>query len=263
LRGRVSSGQLVGVRRRNQETTYLATRPITIAHRSTKLNVTDTPIKIKTKPTCKAVIFDLDGVITSTDDDHYRAWKAIADKSGLAFDRTINQELRGVSRTESLKIILKHNKRTLADDEIKKLCDEKNEIYRSFLTELTPKDILPNIEALLKQLKEKNMRIGLASASRNARTILSNLKLTHYFDVIVDAKDLIRPKPDPEIFARVADALGFYPEECTGVEDAKAGIEAINASMMKAVGIGDAVDPDECDVHRKDTRTLTIEDLLF
>lgn len=246
-----------------EETTYQATGPITIAHRSTKLNVTDTPITIKTKPTCKAVIFDLDGVITSTDDDHYRAWKAIADKNGLAFDRTINQELRGVSRTESLKIILKHNNRTLADEEIKKLCDEKNEIYRSFLTELTPKDILPNIEALLKQLKEKNMRIGLASASRNARTILSNLKLTHYFDVIVDAKDLIRPKPDPEIFARAADALGFYPEECTGVEDAKAGIEAINAAMMKAVGIGDAVDPDECDVHRKDTGLLTIEDLLF
>ena len=104
------------------------------------------------------MIFDLDGVITSTDDDHYRAWKAIADKNSLAFDRTINQELRGVSRTESLKIILKHNNRTLADEEIKKLCDEKNEIYRSFLTELTPKDILPNIEALLKQLKEKNMR---------------------------------------------------------------------------------------------------------
>jgi len=112
-------------------------------------------------------------------------------------------------------------------------------------------------------LKEKNMKIGLASASQNARTILSNLKLTHYFDVIVDAKDLIKPKPDPEIFARAADALGFYPEECTGVEDAKAGIEAINAAMMKAVGIGDAVDPAECDVHRKDTRMLTIEDLLF
>jgi beta-phosphoglucomutase len=209
------------------------------------------------------VIFDLDGMITSTDDDHYRAWKAIADRNCLAFDRTINQMLRGVSRMESLKIILKHNKRTLPDDEIKKLCDEKNEIYRSFLTELTPKDILPNIEALLKQLKEKNIKIGLASASQNARTILDHLTITHYFDVIVDAKDLIKPKPDSEIFARAADALGFYPEECTGVEDAKAEIETINQAMMKAVGIGDAVDPAECDVHRKDTRMLAIEDLLF
>ena len=248
---------------KQDETTYQATKPITIQHRSTSLLITEEPQSINTKPSCKAVIFDLDGVITSTDEYHYQAWKTIAKKHNLTFDRTINQELRGVSRTESLKIILTHNNKMLTEDEIQTLCDEKNEIYRSSLTNLTPKDILPNIEAILKELRKRGIKIGLASASQNAQTILTNLALTDSFDVVVPAKDLIKPKPDPEIFARAADMLGLYPEECTGVEDAKAGIQAIRDAMMRVVGIGDAVEKEACDVHRKDTTTLVVEDLLF
>ncbi len=235
------------------ETTYSSNKSITIKHRSNEIRVTPKPISIPTKPTCKAVIFDLDGVITSTDEYHYQAWKTIADKNNLTFNRTINEELRGVSRRESLKIILKYNKKELSEEAQKKLSDEKNEMYRSSLTELSEQDILPNSKNLLIQLRERGIKIALASASENARTILKNINLTDYFDAIVDAKDLIKPKPDPEIFVRAANLLGLYPEECTGVEDAQAGIEAIKEAMMKPVFI-DKEHP---------TEKLTIEELLF
>ena len=141
--------------------------------------------------------------------------------------------------------------------------EQKNAWYRSSLEDLTPEHILPGVVALLKNLRKRGVRTAIASASRNAPFILSRLELTDAFDVIVPAQDVALGKPDPEVFARAADMLGLYPEECTGVEDAPAGIEAIKSALMHAVGVGGAIDPATCAVHVPDTSQLTVDMVLF
>ncbi len=244
-----------------EQTSYQYDGHLNVYHHSTHLEVID-EITVKTDAQIKSVIFDLDGVITSTDEYHYRAWKRLSDEMNWEFDRELNQQLRGISREASLQVILDYNNTSLTQEEVGLLTDKKNAWYKESLYSLSEKDILPGIKELLIDLQRRGITTAVASASKNATFILERLELTTLFTHIVDARDVIKGKPDPEVFIRAALALGVLPCECVGVEDAPSGIVAIKSAMMKSVGVGDAVDAAMCDVHVKDTSTLTREVLL-
>jgi len=208
----------------------------------------------------KAVIFDLDGVVTDSAVYHYRAWKRIAEKLEIPFDETYNEKLKGVSRMESLNLILDNGKGhdSYTEEEKEKLTFEKNEYYRELIRQITPKDLLPGIGELLVELKEAGISVGLASVSRNAEFIIRQLNVQEKFDYIADAAKVARSKPYPDIFLDCATHLDALPSECIGVEDAKAGIEAIKRAGMKAVGVGNAKQMQEADLILNGTGELSL-----
>ncbi|HBR34906.1 MAG TPA: beta-phosphoglucomutase [Firmicutes bacterium] len=187
-----------------------------------------------------AVIFDLDGVIVSTDDCHYRAWQQLADEEGIYFDAEINQRLRGVSRMDSLEIILERADRNYTNEEKKVLADRKNAYYRELIQALTPDNILPGVGPILAGLKEHGIKIAVGSSSKNTPLILDRIGLKDYFDAVADGNDLSKSKPDPEVFLLAAERLGVPPEHCVVVEDADAGVEAALAAGMRVLGVGAA-----------------------
>jgi beta-phosphoglucomutase len=188
----------------------------------------------------KAVLFDLDGVIVSTDEFHYRAWKALAERGGIEFSRKDNDRLRGVNRAESLEIILEKAHRAYSAEEKAAMAEEKNGIYRELLQSLSPKDILPGIPAALDLLKGAGVKTAIASSSRNAAYILEKISLCGAFDAVVDGTRITRSKPDPEVFLLAARELGICPEDCVVVEDADAGVAAAVSAGMRAVAVGAA-----------------------
>ncbi|MEW4371489.1 beta-phosphoglucomutase [Paenibacillus kandeliae] len=190
--------------------------------------------------TIKAVIFDLDGVIVSTDQFHYKAWKKISDEEGIPFNETINNRLRGVSRMESLDIILEQATRTYTPEEKQKLAERKNEFYRESLHELSPKDLLPGAKETIDELKKRKVKIAIGSSSKNTPTILEQIGLSKAFDAVADGNDITRSKPDPEVFLLAAERLDTAPEECLVVEDAEAGVQAAIAGGMNVAAVGDA-----------------------
>lgn len=178
----------------------------------------------------KAVIFDLDGVIVSTDEFHFQAWKQISDEAGLFFTREINEKLRGFSRMESLNIILENAGRIYAEQEKVVLAERKNDIYKELLENLRPDDILPGVLSFLQKLKELNLRMAIGSSSKNAKYILEKIGLSSAFDAVADGNGIQRSKPDPEVFLLAARLLQIKPKECVVVEDAEAGIGGRNES---------------------------------
>lgn len=195
----------------------------------------------------QGVIFDLDGVICTTDEFHYLAWKALADKEGIPFDRETNNLLRGVSRMASLEIILRKASRSYTDEEKTALAAYKNDLYRDYLKQITPSDLDPDVLRTLQTLKDKGVRIAIGSSSKNTKTILRNLGIIEQFDAIADGNDIQRSKPDPEVFLVAANKLGLEPASCVVVEDAFAGIEAAKRGGFAAAAIGDAVKDPEAD----------------
>jgi len=186
----------------------------------------------------RGVIFDLDGVLVSTDELHYRAWKELADREGIPFDREVNHRLRGVGRMESLEIILERAPRPYTDDQRRAMAAAKNERYRELLASLTPSDLLPGAAEIVEKLRRRGIRTAVASSSRNAPMILERTGLAGRFDAVVDGGDITRTKPDPEIFLLAARRMGLAPAECVVVEDAPAGIEAARRAGMAYYGIG-------------------------
>ncbi|WP_152396223.1 beta-phosphoglucomutase [Paenibacillus guangzhouensis] len=188
----------------------------------------------------KAVLLDLDGVITDTAAYHYLAWKELGSEIGIEIDSEFNEQLKGVSRMESLDRILRHGGKAHAFtlEEKLGLAAKKNARYVQLLEGITPADIYPGIEGLLVELREAGVYAVLASASKNAPQILASLRLTEYFDYIVDPDEVAYGKPAPDMFLRGAAAVSVSPGQCIGIEDAQAGIEAIKAAGMIAVGIG-------------------------
>ena len=163
----------------------------------------------------KAVIFDLDGVICSTDEYHYQAWKSMADAMGIYFDRIINNRLRGVSRMDSLEIILeRYDKRQLTGEEKTALATLKNNIYRESLKEMSSADLSEEVKSTLDALREKGLKLAIGSSSKNTPFILGQLGLGDYFDAISDGNTIVNSKPDPEVFLKTADFLGFDPADC-------------------------------------------------
>lgn len=192
------------------------------------------------KNNLKAVVFDLDGVLTDSAKYHYQAWKMLADKLGIPFDEEYNEKLKGVSRMESLELILQNGNAQdkYTQEEKVAMATEKNEFYKQLLHQITPEDVLPGIHDFLEQLKAVGIKTAVASVSHNAPFILERLELDKYFDYICDAAQVPRAKPFPDIFLSAAQNLGVEPANCIGVEDAQAGIQAINAAGMMSAGVG-------------------------
>lgn len=189
----------------------------------------------------KAIIFDLDGVICLTDQFHYRAWKALADRLGIYFDETINNRLRGVGRMASLEILLERSERSYAPREKAAMAEEKNRTYRELLQSMTPADLDERVRSTLAELRGRGYRLAVGSSSKNAKLILERIGLDDFFDAVADGTDAARSKPDPEVFLKAARKLGVDPADCAVVEDARSGIRAAKAAGMTALALsGDA-----------------------
>lgn len=186
-----------------------------------------------------AVAFDLDGVLTDTARAHYRAWKRLADSLGIPFDEAANEALKGVDRMGSLALIL--GERAGHDGaERTRLADAKNAWYLEEIAGFGPADLFPGARDAVEQCRAAGLSVALASASRNAPLLLARLEVDALFDVVVDPASVAVGKPAPDIFLAAAHALGTAPERMLGVEDAAAGVAAIRAAGMAALGVGDA-----------------------
>ncbi len=217
------------------------------------------PVTFDLAPRLAAVIFDLDGVLTDTAEHHYQAWQRLAAKESLPFDRELNERLKGVSRMESLEIILENAGRAAELRDKVRLADRKNAYFAELIDAITPDDVLPGMRQLLLDLRARGIGIAVASMSHNVWSVIRRLGIEGLVDVIVDPASLVKGKPDPEIFLKAAEALGARFEDCTGVEDARAGIAAIRAAGMVAVGVGAGLA--EADWAVADTGDLTAESL--
>ncbi len=189
----------------------------------------------------KGIIFDLDGVICFTDEYHYLAWKALADRLGIEFDRQINNRLRGVSRMASLEIILeKWRGEPFTQEQKDAFAAEKNEIYRKSLGNMTPADLAPETKAALVELRNRGYKLAIGSSSKNTPFILGQIGLAGFFDAVSDGNNITRSKPDPEVFLKAAEFLNLEPNHCLVVEDAVSGAEAGHAGGFKVACVGDA-----------------------
>ncbi len=184
----------------------------------------------------KAFIFDLDGVITDTAEFHFLAWKRLAEEEGIPFDRQVNERLRGVSRRKSLEIIL--NGREFSEDKVEEMMSRKNSYYQEYIDTITPEDMLPGAKEILDELKSKDYKLAVGSASKNAKPVIENLKITDMFETISDGFSVENTKPAPDLFLHTAEKMGVEPVSCAVFEDAEAGIKAALAAGMTAIGIG-------------------------
>ena len=200
------------------------------------------------KNNIKGIIFDLDGVIVFTDELHYQAWNKLAKDLGIYFDRQINNLLRGVSRMESLEIVLReYHGSPLSDLEKIALAEKKNNIYKGLLEGMTPEDVSDEVRRSLRELARRGFKLAIGSSSKNTKRILEKVELTEMFDAISDGTNIQRSKPDPEVFIKAAQFLGLEPEACLVVEDADAGIEAAIAAGMYSAALSPAAKTGKAD----------------
>lgn len=209
----------------------------------------------------QAIIFDLDGVIVSTDEFHYQGWQRLADEVGIYFDRHINERLRGVSRMGSLEILLERATRPYTLAEKQEFCERKNGYYRALLERLSPADILPGVLALLPELKARGIKTAIGSSSRNCPTILERVGLTGRFDEVVDGNHITRTKPDPETFLLAAQRLDIPAGNCLVVEDAEAGVSAALAAGMKVLAVGFASNDPRAHRRARDLSAVQVDEL--
>lgn len=211
----------------------------------------------------KGFVFDLDGVITDTSVFHSQAWHQIADKVGVSWDDQLADALKGISRMDSLNLILArgHRENDFTPDQKAALAAEKNTNYLALVNQMTPANILPGITDFLAELQAHGYAMSLASASKNAPLVLSKLGLGHYFTKAVGPATLTHGKPDPEIFRRGAEILNLSPAECIGVEDAAAGVQSINGAGETSIGIGDPTVLAAADINFTDTTQLTLANI--
>ena len=195
---------------------------------------------MKETGTVKGIIFDLDGVICFTDIYHCRAWKQMADEEGIEFNEKINERLKGVSRAESLEIILEKASRIYTQAEKAVLMEHKNNLYREYLKQMSPEDLSEEVYQTLLKLRAKGLKLAIGSSSKNAKFILERIGLKGFFDAVSDGTNIQRSKPDPQVFLMAAEMLGLDPSDCLVVEDAEAGIDAACAGHFHNAGIGSA-----------------------
>lgn len=187
----------------------------------------------------KGFIFDLDGVIVDTAIYHYLAWKNLANQLGFEFTQEQNELFKGVSRKRCLEILLEIGQLEATQEQFDTWMVEKNADYLTYIENMDESEILPEVPKVLEFLKGNNIPIALGSASKNARAILEKVGLLSYFDIVVDGNDVIKAKPDPEVFLLAAKELGVSANDCIVFEDAVAGIQAANNANMISIGIGD------------------------
>ncbi|GKX30275.1 beta-phosphoglucomutase [Vallitalea longa] len=212
----------------------------------------------------KLFIFDMDGVITETSEQHYQAWKKLAKEINIEIDRKFNEKLKGVSRMESLERILKnaHRENDFTDEEKLEFATRKNDNYREMILKCTEDDLFEGVKDLFIELKKRDIKIAIGSASKNAPTLVDLLGIKDYIDYIVNPAEVKRGKPAPDIFLNAAEKLGVDISECVGIEDAEAGIEAIKSAGMFAVGIGDSTVLNQADIVYKHTKDIDLEELM-
>ena len=211
----------------------------------------------------EAVIFDLDGVIVTTDDYHYEAWKKIADQENIYFDREINERLRGVSRMESLDIILEKSSKIYNEEEKIELATRKNDYYKNLLENLTKEDILPGILETLNFLENKKIKTAIGSPSKNTIFTLNKIGLIDKFDAIVDGTMIKNSKPAPEVFLQAAEKVGIKAEKCLVVEDADAGVEAGKRAGMRVLGVGSAKNNENADYKSENMEEFNIASIFL
>jgi len=211
----------------------------------------------------KAVIFDLDGVIVSTDEYHFRAWKRLADSLGIPFGRESNNRIRGVSRMESLEIVLEKSVQRYSLEEKREMAERKNTYYRELLKGVSPSEVLPGAVDMIKALKERGVKIAIGSSSKNARAILRAVGLEDEFDAIADGSHVTRSKPDPEVFRLAAQRMGVPSEQCLVVEDADAGVEAALAAGMSVLAVGSANGHPQATLSAENLAQITPDELLL
>jgi beta-phosphoglucomutase len=187
----------------------------------------------------KACLFDLDGVLVDTAIYHFQAWKNLGKQFGYELTEEQNEQLKGVSRVESLNKILDWANYSATQEQKSAWLIEKNEDYLRLISNMNPSEILPGVLDFLQQIKDLGYKIALGSASKNAEIILEKTGLMPWFNLIVDGNKVSKSKPDPEVFLKGAEGLGLAPETCIVFEDAQAGVEAAKAGKMKAIGIGE------------------------
>lgn len=191
------------------------------------------------------IIFDLDGVICSTDNYHYLAWQALAQRLGIPFDEQVNSRLRGVSRMESLEIVLGDRSGEYSREEKLALAEEKNNIYRGYLSSMTPGDLSKDVRRTLHTLRQRGYLLAVGSSSKNTKQILKQLGLGDFFDAVADGTMITHSKPDPEVFLLAASMLGISPQNAVVIEDAESGVRAAVAGRFRAIGLrSDGNDPD-------------------
>lgn len=205
----------------------------------------------------RAIIFDLDGVICSTDRYHYLAWKALADRLGIPFDEQKNKLLRGVSRMESLEIILGDRSSHFSEQEKWELAEEKNRIYREYLQTMRPSDLSKDTRYALQTLRKRGYLLAIGSSSKNTWQILTQLGLEHFFDAVADGTQITRSKPDPEVFFLAASLLGISPEQAIVIEDAESGVQAAEAGDFRVIGIRSKENNPNSDITIKKLSDLT------
>lgn len=212
----------------------------------------------------KCFIFDMDGVLTETSEQHYLAWKALAEDLGISIDRDFNEMLKGVSRMDSLERILEYGGQSekYTVNEKKQLTDKKNKHYVSLISKITETDIFEGVKELFEALKEKKIKIAIGSASKNAPKLIRGLGIEKYIDYIVSPDEIEKGKPAPDTFLKAAEVLGVSSESCIGVEDAKAGVEAIKSAGMIAIGIGEKNILAEADFVYRETKDIDLDELL-
>lgn len=205
----------------------------------------------------RAIIFDLDGVICSTDRYHYLAWKALADRLDIPFDEQKNKLLRGVSRMESLEIILGDRSSHFSGQEKWELAEEKNRIYREYLQTMRPSDLSEDTRYALQTLRKRGYLLAIGSSSKNTRQILTQLGLEHFFDAVADGTQITRSKPDPEVFFLAASLLGISPEQAIVIEDAESGVQAAETGHFRVIGIRSRENDPNSDITIKKLSDLT------
>ena len=210
----------------------------------------------------RGIIFDLDGVLLFTDEYHYGAWKELADREGIYFDREINHRLRGVSRMASLEIILERAQKRYSDEERAEMADRKNRRYRESLHDLAPGATTPRVWALLKELRERGILLAIGSSSRNTPLILKRTGLDRVVDAVADGNDITRSKPDPEVFLIAAQRLDLSSGECLVVEDAAAGVEAGRRAGMRVFAVGEDVSHMDVPNRARSLDKVSADDLL-
>lgn len=193
----------------------------------------------------KAIIFDLDGVICSTDKYHYEAWKKLADSLNIYFDEKINNRLRGISRMESLEIVLENSATNYFKEEKEQFAQIKNDYYKKLLEKMSLNDLDSEVKETLDELRRRGLKLAIGSSSKNAKLILKQIGLENYFDAVSDGTNISKTKPDPEVFLKAAQMLGEDAKDCVVVEDAIAGIEAAYRGGFVSCGINDANNSDK------------------
>ncbi len=255
-------GSALSVTVTHEKATYevLDGEPLSIAHKGRRIDLQKgSAVSVDLAPSLACVIFDLDGVLASTAELHYRAWKRLSDEMGISFDRKVNERLKGVSRRESLQIILDEAGVDFPAEEKARLAERKNGYYKELIGAVTPSDLLPGMTQLLSDLRAAGIKLAVASVSHNVREVVRSLGIEGMVDHVVDPAAVVKGKPDPEIFFRAAEKLGVPFECCAGVEDSQAGIQAIAEARMFAVGIGAGLRGAHWLL--KDTAALTFEGL--